>query len=74
MYCVVKTSHVWCIIIYRQFHNYDSVIFLYCHVPDSNYRCQSISRHFYLDLSVFDEPDFADHIPFLTFPFPLPTE
>jgi hypothetical protein len=23
---------------YRQFHNYDGVIFLYCHVSDSNYR------------------------------------
>jgi hypothetical protein len=35
MYCVVKTSHV---IVYRQFHKYDDVIFLYCHVFDSNYR------------------------------------
>jgi hypothetical protein len=23
---------------YRQFHNYDDIIFLYCHVSDSNYR------------------------------------
>jgi hypothetical protein len=38
MYCVVKTLHVWCIIVYRQFHNYDGVNFLYCHVFDSNYR------------------------------------
>jgi hypothetical protein len=34
VYCVVKTSHVWCVIMYRQFHNYDGVIFLYCHVTD----------------------------------------
>jgi hypothetical protein len=38
MYCVVKTSHVWWVIVYRQFHNYNGVIFLYCHVSDSNYR------------------------------------
>jgi hypothetical protein len=24
--------------VYQQFHNYDGVIFLYCHVFDSNYR------------------------------------
>jgi hypothetical protein len=24
--------------VYRQFHNYDSVIFLFCHISDSNYR------------------------------------
>jgi hypothetical protein len=24
--------------VYRQFHNYDGVIFLYCHIFDSNYR------------------------------------
>jgi hypothetical protein len=30
-------SHVWWVIVYRQFHNYDGVIFLYCHVSDSNY-------------------------------------
>jgi hypothetical protein len=35
---VVKISHVWCITVYRQFYNYDGVIFLYCHVFDSNYR------------------------------------
>jgi hypothetical protein len=23
--------------VYRQFHNYDGVIFLYCHIIDSNY-------------------------------------
>jgi hypothetical protein len=38
MYCVVKTFYVGCVIVYRQFHNYDGVIFLYCHVFDSNYR------------------------------------
>jgi hypothetical protein len=38
MYCVVKTSHVWCVIVYRQFHNYDGIIFLYCHASNSNYR------------------------------------
>jgi hypothetical protein len=36
--------------------------------------CRSIPRHFCSDLSVFDGPDFTDRIPFLTFPFPLPTE
>jgi hypothetical protein len=36
--------------------------------------CRSIPRHFCSNLSVFDGPDFTDHIPFLTFPFPLPTE
>jgi hypothetical protein len=35
---VVKILHVWCITVYRQFYNYDGVIFLYCHVSDSNYR------------------------------------
>jgi hypothetical protein len=29
---------MWWVIVYRQFHNYDGVIFLYCHVSDSNYR------------------------------------
>jgi hypothetical protein len=24
--------------VYRQFYNYDGVIFLYCHISDSNYR------------------------------------
>jgi hypothetical protein len=38
MYCIVKTSHVWYVIVYRQFHNYDGIIFLYCHVSDSNHR------------------------------------
>jgi hypothetical protein len=37
MYCVVEISHVWCVIIYRQFHNFDDVVFLYYHVFDSNY-------------------------------------
>jgi hypothetical protein len=23
--------------VYRQFHNYDGAIFLYCHISDSNY-------------------------------------
>jgi hypothetical protein len=74
MYCVVKTSHVWCVIVFRQFHNYDDVIFLYCHVFIQITVCRSIPRHFYSDLSVFDGPDFTDRISFLTFPFPLPTE
>jgi hypothetical protein len=38
IYYVVKTSHLWWVIVYRQFHNYDGVIFSYCHVFDSNYR------------------------------------
>jgi hypothetical protein len=38
MYCVVKILHVWCVIVYRQFHYYDGIIFLYCHIFDSNYR------------------------------------
>jgi hypothetical protein len=37
MYCAVKNSHVWCVIVYQQFHNYDGVIFLYCHISDLNY-------------------------------------
>jgi hypothetical protein len=36
--------------------------------------CRSIPRHFCLDLSVFNGPDFTDRIPFLTFLFPLPTK
>jgi hypothetical protein len=46
MYCVVKTLHVWCIIVYRQFHNYDGVIFLYCHISDSNYCLQIDTKTF----------------------------
>jgi prolipoprotein diacylglyceryltransferase len=38
MYCIVKTPHVWCVIVYRRFHNYDGVIFLYYHIFYSNYR------------------------------------
>jgi hypothetical protein len=33
-----ETLHVCCVIVYRQFHNYDGVIFLYCHAFDLNYR------------------------------------
>jgi hypothetical protein len=36
MYCAVKNSHVWCVIVYQQFHNY-GVIFLYYHMSDLNY-------------------------------------
>jgi hypothetical protein len=32
--------------VYRQFHNYDGVIFLYCHVSDSNY-------HLPIDTEIF---------------------
>jgi hypothetical protein len=60
--------------VYRQFHNYDGFIFLYCHVFDSNYRLPIDTEIFCLDLSIFDGPDFTNRIPFLTFPFPLPTE
>jgi phage-related holin len=75
MYCVVKTSHVWCVIVYRQFHNYDGVIFFYIVMFLIQITvCRSIPRHFCSDLSIFDGPDFAGRIPFLTFPFLLPTE
>jgi hypothetical protein len=47
MYCVVKTSYVWCVIVYQQFCNYDGVIFLYWHVSDSNY-CLPIDTETFL--------------------------
>jgi hypothetical protein len=53
MYCVVNTSHVWCIIVYRQFHNYDGVIFLYCHVVDSNYRLSIDTETFFVRIYPF---------------------
>jgi hypothetical protein len=65
---------VWCVIVYRQFHNYDGVIFLYYHVSDSNYRLSIDTEIFFSDLSVFNKSNFADRILFLSFPFPLPTE
>jgi hypothetical protein len=33
--------------VYRQFHNYDGVIFLYCHVSDLNF-CLSIDTEIFL--------------------------
>jgi hypothetical protein len=71
IYCVVKTPHVWCVIIYRQFHNYDVITFLYCHIFDSNYYLLMILRHFYLNLSFFNKPHFIGHISVSTFPFSL---
>jgi hypothetical protein len=38
IYCVVKILYAWCVIVYRQFHNYAGVIFLYCYVSNLNYR------------------------------------
>jgi hypothetical protein len=38
IYCIVKILHLCWVIVYRQFHNYDGVIFLYYHISDSNYR------------------------------------
>jgi hypothetical protein len=60
--------------VYRQFHNYDGVIFLYYHISDSNYCLPIDTEIFFLDLSVFYGSDFTNRIPFLIFPFPLPTE
>jgi hypothetical protein len=60
MYCVVKTPHVWCVIVYQQFHNYDGVIFLYCHASDSNYRLPFADR--YRDISVWIYPFSIDRI------------
>jgi hypothetical protein len=75
MYCIVRTSHVCCVIVYQQFHNYDVVIFLYCHISDSNYRLPIDTKMFFSsDLSIFDGPNFTDRIPFPTFPFSFPTE
>jgi hypothetical protein len=59
---------------YRQFHNYDDIIFLYCHVSDSNYRLPIDTEIFLFGFIHFDGPDFTDRIPFLTLLFPLPTE
>jgi hypothetical protein len=53
MYCVVKASHVWCVIVYRQFHNYDGVIFLYYHVSDSNYRLSIDTEAFLFGFILF---------------------
>jgi hypothetical protein len=46
MYYIVKILHVWWVIVYRQFHNYNGVIFLYYHVSDSNY-------HLWIDTEIF---------------------
>jgi hypothetical protein len=59
---------------YRRFYNYDGVIFLHCHVSNSNYHLSIDTERFCSDLSVFDGPDFTDRISFLTFLFLLPTE
>jgi hypothetical protein len=53
MYCVVKASHVLCVIVYQQFHNYDGVIFLYYHVSDSNYRLSIDTEAFLFGFILF---------------------
>jgi hypothetical protein len=54
---------------YRQFYNYDDVIFLYCYVSDSNYRLPIDTEIFLFEFIHFRWTKF--YRPYFIFDFPV---